>query len=278
MPRSLDLKCPICGNDRWFTILRTHDFDLDQCAERCIVRTVPSPKYTPDLPADATVENLLNDQDSGRFSLAKEILDLVGEIRPSGKLLDIGSDWGHLLKLAGDRGYDGVGLEASLGVADLSRQAFGVDVIEGSFPEHKFDPGTFDIVVMNHLIEHIEDPVRALSEAQRILKPAGILAVGVPNFESLMSRVKAERWQGIQPSQHVWQLSADALGMLLQEVGLTAILIHYGRLDYRRGSASLPKWLMLRMILGLADILKMGDNLIMIARKPFSRPTEGRCA
>lgn len=276
MPRSLDLKCPICGNDRCFTILRTHDFDLDQCTERCIVRTIPPPKYSPDLPADATVANLLKDQDSGHFSLAKEILDLVGEVRPSGKLLDIGSGWGHLLKLAEDRGYDAVGLEASPGAADLSCQAFGVNVIEGSFPEHQFQPGAFDIVVMNHLIEHLEDPVRALSEAQRILKPAGILAVSVPNFESLMSRVKAERWQGIQPSQHVWQLSADSIGIFLALAGLTPVLIHYGRLEYRRGSGSLPKWLVLRMILGLADLLRMGDNLIMIARKPFSRPTGGR--
>ena len=265
------MKCPVCGGESWRTTVVGKGFHITECSSGCIGRTVPPPEYSPDLPEGAGVENL-SGEDSGHFRLAAEIVDIVGRVQPSGKLLDVDSGWGQLLKLAGDRGYDAVGLEASAGAADTSRQAFGVNVIEGSFPDYRFEPCSFDIIVINHVIEHLEDMVRVLAEARRILKPGGVIAVSAPNFNSLMSRVKAERWQGLQPSQHIWQLSADTVAMLLQRVGLTAILVRHGRLDYRRGSGSLPKWLVLRMILRLADVLKMGDNMIVLGRKPFCSP------
>ena len=263
------MKCPVCGGESWRTTVVGKGFHITECSSGCIGRTVPPPEYSPDIPQGAED---LHDESSGHFRLARQILDIVGEVQSSGKLLDIGSGRGQLLKLAGDRGYDAVGLEASAGAADISRQAFGVNVIEGSFPDYRFEPCSFDIIVMNHVIEHLEDVVRALAEARRILKSGGVIAVSAPSFNSLMSRAKAERWQGLRPSQHIWQLSADTVAMLLQRVGLTAILVRHGRLDYRRGNGSLPKWLVLRMILRLADVLKMGDNMIVLGRKPFCSP------
>jgi SAM-dependent methyltransferase len=41
--------------------------------------------------------------------------------------------------------------------------------------------GTFDVVFFNHVLEHIPDDLAALREVRRILRPGGIVVLGVPN-------------------------------------------------------------------------------------------------
>ncbi len=254
-------RCPVCGGDSWRIALRGSDFRIDMCTAGCVGRTVPPPVYSPDLLSDACVENLTQrDQaESGHFAFANRILDLLSRFQSSGKLLDIGSGRGHLLMSAADRGYDAIGLEA----------APGVESIVGSFPQHSFAPKSFDVVALNHVMEHLDDPRSALAEIERILKPGGLLAICVPDFSSLMRRVKSIGWQGLQPSQHVWQLSSRSVSMLAKSAGLETLIVQHSNLDYRRGNGSLLKWLALRSMLTLAGLLKLGDNAIVIVRKPL---------
>lgn len=261
------MKCPICGRESWRRILAGANFSIEECSAGCIARTVPTPQFVPDFPDDASLEKLRDDRDWGHFWLASEILDLAGKSRPCGRLLDVGSGWGHLLKLAADRGYEVVGLEASPKVAELCHQAFGVDVIVGSFPEYEFESNTFDVMVMSHILEHLADPVRALSEGRRILKPGGLLIVCGPNFRSLMSRVQRDRWVGLQPDQHTWQLSVKSVWRMVGASGLTPFTVCHRHFDPGRGPRSLPKHVVRRAAYGIAELLGMGENMIVLARK-----------
>lgn len=48
----------------------------------------------------------------------------------------------------------------------------------------KFDNEYFDYAVMGEVLEHLEEPAKAVKEAVRILKPGGILAISVPLNEA----------------------------------------------------------------------------------------------
>lgn len=43
----------------------------------------------------------------------------------------------------------------------------------------------FDTILLNHTLEHVEDPVRILKLAKRWLKPGGVICAAVPNSNSL---------------------------------------------------------------------------------------------
>jgi SAM-dependent methyltransferase len=199
------------------------------------------------------------------------LLDVVETHSHRGRLLDVGSGFGYMLKLAREDGYDAVGIEASSAAARLSKAAFKVEPIVGFFPEHKFEPCSFDAVVMNHVLEHMPDPFGAMVEAERILKPGGIVAVMFPNYASVMRWLMKDRWPGLQPSQHIWQLSSASVRMMMGTAGLEVSTPHAGSLDYHRGDRPWHKWLLWQALLLSAERVGLGDNEIMIGEKPIWR-------
>lgn len=65
----------------------------------------------------------------------------------------------------------------------------------------------YDYVIMGELLEHLEEPERALKEAMRVLKPGGTLALSVPYNETEAGEIDGQL--------HLWSFSADdIIGML----------------------------------------------------------------
>jgi len=45
-----------------------------------------------------------------------------------------------------------------------------------------FEKNTFDVVLCNHVLEHVKDDIRAMAEIHRVLKPNGFAILQVPFF------------------------------------------------------------------------------------------------
>ena len=54
-----------------------------------------------------------------------------------------------------------------------------------------FGDGEFDLVYSFHALEHIADPVRALREMRRVLKPGGRYIIGTPNKTRLLGYLRS---------------------------------------------------------------------------------------
>ena len=81
-----------------------------------------------------------------------------------------------------------------------------------------FAKEVFDYVVMGEVIEHLDDPKRAIAEAMRVLKPHGILALSTPLNEALEpGAVDAER--------HLWSFDEMDMHDILGEYGTVDIKV-----------------------------------------------------
>ena len=85
-----------------------------------------------------------------------------------------------------------------------------------------FVDGSFDVVLCNHVIEHVPDAPAALAELSRVLRPGGLLIVGTPNEGCLMGRIRNRL---VQPSigrttDHVHFFTAQTVSDALQRAGL----------------------------------------------------------
>jgi SAM-dependent methyltransferase len=90
-----------------------------------------------------------------------------------------------------------------------------------SYPEAdihalQFPGGTFDLVVHSDTLEHVCDPVRALQECRRVLKPGGHLAFTVPIIVARMTRSR----HGLPPSYHGTSSDIRADYLVETEFGL----------------------------------------------------------
>jgi ubiquinone/menaquinone biosynthesis C-methylase UbiE len=108
-----------------------------------------------------------------------------------------------------------------LRLARARRAAPGSSLQQGSLYHLPFAGDSFDVLLCNHVIEHVPDLSRALSGLRRVLRPGGLLIIGVPNEGCLMGRL---RNRYIQPSigrttDHVHFFTDQSAGSALRQAG-----------------------------------------------------------
>lgn len=123
---------------------------------------------------------------------------------PGGRVLEVGCGLGHLLAWLA-QSYQVYGSDVNAWALDQARQ----NVPSGNFVQLSaenlgaFPPGTFQIVIAKHVLEHLERPELAIAEMSRVLAPGGILLAATPNLDSPMRAVKKERWIGYKDPTHI---------------------------------------------------------------------------
>jgi 2-polyprenyl-3-methyl-5-hydroxy-6-metoxy-1,4-benzoquinol methylase len=139
--------------------------------------------------------------------------------RPGGKLLDVGCGHGWIVKIMADWGWDALGVEPNPAVAAKGRELYGIRVQAGSLEEQAFPAGSFDCVIIHHVLEHVTDPQATLREIHRILKPGGKVHIALPNGVSLASRWFGKDWRGACPPWHLYLFSPKSLGSMMASAG-----------------------------------------------------------
>jgi SAM-dependent methyltransferase len=82
------------------------------------------------------------------------------------------------------------GLELSPFLAASIRARLGIDVTDGNFLEDDVEGRPYDVVVLRHVLEHLPDPVRALTRINCLLVPAGAAVFEFPNIDALDLKMK----------------------------------------------------------------------------------------
>ena len=122
-------------------------------------------------------------------ALAADIDRWAGDAAAAGRqatLLDVGCDWGVLLRYLDTRpNFDNIAITAAdfVDKAVYRRERyerFVLGDVSGGYSE--LASTSFDIVVCEQVLEHLEDLDGALATLDRVLKPGGKLVLGVPVF------------------------------------------------------------------------------------------------
>ncbi len=89
----------------------------------------------------------------------------------------------------------------------------------------------FDVVVMNHVIEHIPEPIAALKRIHKLLKPGGALILGTPDFDSGAARRYGSRFRLLHDPTHVSLFSLDSMHRCLRDHGFKVKRVEYPFFD-----------------------------------------------
>jgi SAM-dependent methyltransferase len=109
-----------------------------------------------------------------------------------GRLLDVGAGSGILVEQALDLGFEAEGLEPSRWLQARAAER-RLPVRLGTLP-HPELRGSYDVVTLVDVLEHVSHPVTLLREIRRVLRPNGVLALVTPDKGSLSARLMGRRW------------------------------------------------------------------------------------
>ena len=142
--------------------------------------------------------------------------------RPTGgstrRVLDIGCASGGLLAEFRSDGWEVQGVEVSPELADRTR-ARGIPVTVGDVASVEMPAGSFDLITMSHVIEHLPDPLATLARCARWLRGTGMIAVETPNWRGIGALVRRAQWAQITPPVHLSYLGPRAFRRMARRAG-----------------------------------------------------------
>lgn len=225
-------------------------------------------------------------------------LKLIYRYKPSGNLLDIGTNMGFFLRNARTWKWNLYGVEPSPPLSKMARDYFGLNVKTAFLEDAHFASDSFDVVTMIDVFEHLPEPGGVLTEVQRILKSNGILYIKVPNglfnlFKFYNARVLGclENYDIFDSYEHVVHYSQKTLQAMLEKYGFKLANTFIGkpiqlpvwhnyvghyyeyptpwRLDFKRQSARIIFYILsiIEYRIRLNRIGYLAPNIIAIAKK-----------
>ena len=137
-------------------------------------------------------------------------------------LLDIGCGNGSFVRLAQSCGWSAVGIDPDP-QAVQGAASEGLSVFCGDLQVFEGKQALFDVITMNHVIEHVHEPLDVLRRCHELLRPGGQLWVDTPNIESLGFSLFRENWRGIEAPRHLVLFNRQSLADSLRLVGFAEV-------------------------------------------------------
>ena len=142
-------------------------------------------------------------------------------IEKPGKMLDIGSAAGFLLKGFVDGGWQGTGVEPNEKMADYGRIHLGLKIYSGTIESFasRCQEEKYDLISLIQVIAHFLDPERALRSCAGLLCSGGYLLIETWDWRSMTAKLFGRRWHEYNPPYVLQFFSRTSLGYLMSKVG-----------------------------------------------------------
>lgn len=173
---------------------------------------------------DGKVRDAASERDMRKEDV-RYIADYINARAP-GTVLDIGFGLGELLEQVEAKNTC-FGLDPSERAIEIGRERCKAELRRGVLEPGTFSPGSFDVIVANHVIEHVDEPVPFVETIFEILKPGGDFVCGTPNFASAAARVFGDRFRLLHDPTHVSLFTDDSLIRLLRDKGFRIEQVDY---------------------------------------------------
>lgn len=215
-------RCPICQQEVIWVLTPQYRY-CEEC--RLAVRTMES-RLSVEQVGQVFNASWALTHFKGKWNHRKagEILKLAKSLYGVRRILDIGCGSGILVDMLARAGYRSTGLDNSDGVIWFAKAHGRGDYV---LAENGTALGAYDLVVMSHLLEHLDDPVGFLEQSSSLLKPEGYLYIAVLNLnfynDNSLWRRHVDRT--LFAGTHITGISEHSLRLMLAKAGYKIIWI-----------------------------------------------------
>ncbi len=229
--------CPICNDEKikFHYIIEGYNpsFKVDIC-ENCrfifmnpgFNKNVIRDLYSKDYYKGNAEYSYFDERDAEKYASyvwTKRVKKISRYIK-SGNLLDIGCAFGGFLNAASDY-FTSYGIELSKYAGDHAKKIFGNNIHIGDLDNHNFNRDFFSVITMIELLEHLREPVSALTECYNLLKKNGLLVIQTANMDALQAKLLKKRYAYFMPG-HLSYFTKRNLTEMLQMIGFSRIKVY----------------------------------------------------
>ena len=231
------VQCDLCAADDTELVYEEKDylhhtdgtFSLVRCRRCGLMYLNPRPSveempryypesYEPHRPIDSQSPLLVRLEH--RYAMHKHCRAIIAHTSVgSGRILEIGCSTGSFLAAMRARGWLAHGIEISSNAARYAQRERGLDVFVGTLDKAHYPRSHFDVVALWNVFEHLHRPKATLTEIARILKPTGLLAMSIPNPDSIEAKVFGQYWAGLDAPRHLYIYTQRTIRKALAETG-----------------------------------------------------------
>jgi SAM-dependent methyltransferase len=200
-------------------------------------------------------------------------LEPTGVTRES-RVLDIGCGDGGFLRALATAGFSRLlGVDRFM-ATDGATAAGPVPIVKGTVDDA---PGRWDLIVLHHSFEHMEDPAGVLAAVAERLEPDGVCLIRTPVVPNLARQRFGAHWVALDPPRHLFVHSPASIGALAVGAGLRVEQCVYDSTFFgfwasdlcQRGISLreagmeafvLTRWLAWERLAGVANRSRLGDQ------------------
>jgi len=232
-------KCPICKAKQTEEFLQLKDYFLTQEDFSIVKCKICGFRFTNPIPTEEAIggyyhseeyishsnakKGLINSiyQIVRNYSIDKKVL-LVKDYKLQGKVLDIGCGTGEFLNALSKNGFDTKGIEPNESARNQAIKNYNLIVNEEK-EIHNFQSGSFDIITMWHVLEHVYRLEDRLEQIENMIKPGGFLLVAVPNPDSWDAKKYKKYWAAYDAPRHLYHFGQTDIVNLLDRFSFELI-------------------------------------------------------
>jgi SAM-dependent methyltransferase len=220
------ITCPVCKTDPVSTLKTQSIYICNGCATRWTY--LPEEVDAAALYTDevyAVVDNRKSVFERIIFAEARKVLQRARKIsQHAATLLDFGSGKGQFLAVAKELGWQGLGVETATERADFARKNYHAEVLNEYYQGGKIQDGNFDFITLNHVLEHLPEPITLVSELlKHNLAADGLVYIEVPRADSWQARIAGQNWIHWDIPKHLSHWTESGMENAFAKIGFSKV-------------------------------------------------------
>jgi 2-polyprenyl-3-methyl-5-hydroxy-6-metoxy-1,4-benzoquinol methylase len=276
-----------CGSGLWHAVIESKPAGLIRCDDCGTYRTDPPPLtsddessefysdyyegHVPGKSSQAHSSDTLLDCRSRFWKVAQRYQPLMDT---GTSALDVGCGGGRLCAELAQHGWKKVcGVDISKSRIARARFRFPTGTFfDQPLEELNLSPGSFQLIVMDNVIEHLSAPLKYMQLLNRLLHSDGRIVLITPNLESGHFRLLGRWWTPeLAPSVHIYLFTPASLTTLMRQAGFRVETVGSFNFEFKSPKFSISKTWIWRWMQELgtlySHVLRAGPMLYVVAKR-----------
>ena len=195
----------------------------------------------------------------------EKITKIIKKYKKRGRVLDVGCSSGIFMEVLNKKSYAVSGIEANKQAYVLAREKFPHQVFLGTLTQYlRKNVTKFDIVIYNHVLEHIPNLVDEFKAIKKILHKKGLLVLGLPNTDNIVFKLRKKYWESLMPSEHLWHFSKNYIKNYLTQNGFKILDVSFS--NHARKDYSLIKKIYFNVLTTINKLINSGESMLIISK------------